>query len=148
MADELSARQLALLYALRAAEVAPGPADLDAIAGASGYSVSSVRTYFSKRLLGVLVTRDEDGAWWVKGALKCSEAAFARRMSQKAGTAAEALATEETWRELVRKLLFEGVRRGYTLSVEERALLGELDGGDGPADRQPSLFDPVDPEGS
>lgn len=122
----LSERQGRLLRALQEVEAAGDPLDLEAVASATGYSVSSIRTYFTKRLEGVLVMRDEAGRWWVRGAITCSEEAFLRRMSQKAGSAAEAVKTEEGWRELVRKLLYEGSRRDYTLSADELHLVEKV----------------------
>ena len=47
-------------------------------------------------------------------------------MSQKVGAASVALRTEGTWRELIRKLLYEGQRRHYTLSREEMDLIADL----------------------
>ncbi|MEM6930262.1 MAG: hypothetical protein AAF602_25200 [Myxococcota bacterium] len=133
----LSERQRQLLRGLQEAERFGGPIDLAALAASTGYSESSIKTYFSKRLLGVLVHRDEDGAFVVRGALRCSEEAFGHRMSQKAQTASEALQSEDDWRELVRKLLREGSRRGYRLSEDEHVLIAELTD-DEPS--QPSLF--------
>lgn len=121
----LSDKQLALLRGLRDLELAARPVDLPALAAATGYSESSIKTYFTKRLEGVLVFRD-DGGWRVRGALRCSEDEFARRMSQKAGAANDALRSEESWRALVRKLLYEGSRRHYTLSREEQELVAQL----------------------
>jgi len=122
----LSERQRRLLVGLREAEQRGGVVDLAGLAAATGYSESSIKTYFSKRLLGVLVHRDEEGRFVARGALRCTEEAFAHRMSQKAQTAGEALQSQESWRELVRKLLREGSRRGYRLSREEKSLVDEL----------------------
>lgn len=122
----LSERQRQLLLGLREAERLGHSLDLAALAAATGYSESSIRTYVSKRLIGVLVHRDEEGRFVVRGALRCTEEAFAHRMSQKARTASEALQSEDDWRELVRKLLREGSRRGYRLSADEHALVQEL----------------------
>ncbi|MEZ4235726.1 MAG: hypothetical protein R3F59_06095 [Myxococcota bacterium] len=80
----------------------------------------------------MLVFREEDG-WRVRGAVRCSHEAFARRMSQKAGTAGEALKTEEAWRAVLRKLLYEGQRRHYRLGREERELMEALRGDERPA---------------
>lgn len=124
----LSDRQKSLLKALRGAEAAGGPVDLDVLVEATGYSAASIRTYFSKKLDGVLVFRLDEG-WEVRGAQRCTEADFARLMTQKAGAAADALNSEESWRRLVRKLLYEGRRRNYQLGPDEaviaRALLPE-----------------------
>ncbi|MEN0065388.1 MAG: hypothetical protein AAGA48_24800 [Myxococcota bacterium] len=140
MAAPLSERQHQLLLDLRQTERDGTPIDVPALAASTGYSESSIRTYISKRLLGALVHRDEDGAFVVRGALRCTEEAFAHRMSQKAQTAAEALQSEDAWRELVRKLLREGSRRGYSLSDDERVLLDELFDDDELGPTQPSLF--------
>lgn len=129
MSDEgegLSDRQLSLLEGLREAERTGHPIDTRSLARRTGYTESSIRTYFTKRLEGVLVFRDEDGQWRAKGAVRCSEEEFARRMSQKAGAANDALRTEEAWRAVVRKLLYEGQRRHYHLSREELELVEEL----------------------
>lgn len=124
--EALSERQAALLEGLRDAEREGRPVDLAGLARASGYNESSIRTYFTKRLEGVLVFREDDGAWRVRGAVRCSEEEFARRMSQKAGAANDALRSEESWRAVVRKLLYEGERRHYRLSREELDLVREL----------------------
>lgn len=137
MAAELSDRQRQLLHGLREAERSGGEIDVSALAAATGYSASSIRTYFSKRLLGVIVHRDEQGRFVARGAVRCSEEAFAHRMSQKAQTAGEALQSQEAWREVVRKLLREGSRRGYRLSADELLLVDELSAAPDP---QPKLF--------
>lgn len=127
--DALSPRQLALLEGLRAAEHAGVHVDVEALAALSGYSASSIRTYFTKKLEGVLVFRDPaDGAggWRVRGAIRCTPEAFARRMSQKAGASSDALRTEDAWRSVLRKLLYEGQRRHYRLSREELELVEAL----------------------
>ncbi|MCB9685356.1 MAG: hypothetical protein H6735_09980 [Alphaproteobacteria bacterium] len=124
--EGLSDRQLSLLEGLREAERSGHPIDVRSLARRAGYTESSVRTYFTKRLEGVLVFRDEEGQWRARGALRCSEEEFARRMSQKAGAANDALRTEEAWRAVVRKLLYEGQRRHYHLSREELELVEEL----------------------
>lgn len=124
--EPLSGKQAALLVGLRDAERAGGRLDLNRLARDTGYSESSIRTYFTKRLEGVLVFRDEHGGWRVRGALRCTEEEFARRMSQKAGAASEALKDVRSWRALVRKLLYEGQRRHYTLSREELDLVADL----------------------
>lgn len=138
MGSTLSDRQRALLVGLQDAERAGGSIDLSGLAAATGYSESSIKTYFSKRLLGVLVHRDDAGGFVARGAIRCSEEAFAHRMTQKAQTAGAALQTEESWRELVRKLLREGSRRGFRLSADEQALIDELV--DEPGPPQTSLF--------
>lgn len=130
MSDEevepLSDKQAALLVGLRDAERAGGKLDLARLARDSGYSESSVRTYFTKRLEGVLVFRDAAGGWRVRGALRCTEEEFARRLSQVAGAASEALKDQRSWRALVRKVLYEGQRRHYQLSREELDLVDAL----------------------
>ncbi|MEQ1568082.1 MAG: hypothetical protein ABMA64_20755 [Myxococcota bacterium] len=123
MSGALRDRQLALLHGLREVERAQGVVDLAALAAATGYSESSIRTYFTKRLEGVLVFRDERGGFGVRGAVRCTEEEFARRMTQKAGAANDALRTEEAWRALIRKLLYEGQRRSYRLGREELELV-------------------------
>lgn len=124
--EVLSERQLRLLEGLRDAERHGRPADPRGLARATGYTESSIRTYFAKRLEGVLVFRDEQGEFQVRGALRTTEEEFARRMSQKAGAANDALRTETAWRAVVRKLLYEGQRRHYHLSREELDLVAEL----------------------
>ncbi len=124
--DPLSERQLQLLEGLRGAERSGRPIDLAGLAERSGYTESSIRTYFTKKLEGVLVFRGEDGEWRARGAVRCSEEEFARRMSQKAGASNDALRTEEAWRAVVRKLLYEGHRRRYTLAREELELVEAL----------------------
>jgi hypothetical protein len=52
-----------------------------------------------------------------------SEEEFARKLSQKAGAANDALRSVEAWRAVVRKLLYEGQRRHYHLSREELDLV-------------------------
>jgi hypothetical protein len=123
---ELSERQTALLIALRELERAGEPVDLHELARRTGYSEASVRTYFTKKLEGILVFRDDDGQWRVRGAVRCTQEQFARRMSQKAGAANDALKSEASWRAVVRKLLYEGQRRHYTLSREELDLIRPL----------------------
>jgi hypothetical protein len=124
--DALSTRQLALLEGLRDAERAGTVVDLPALATRSAYTESSIRTYFTKRLEGVLVFRDEQGGWRVRGAVRCTAEEFAKRMSQKAGAASDVLRDEESWRAVLRKLLYEGQRRHYTLSREEVDLFVQL----------------------
>lgn len=145
MEEPLSDKQLSLLIALRELERSGGAVDFPKLAKATGYSESSVRTYFTKRLDGFIAFRDEAG-WKIRGATRTTEEAFARRLSQKAGSANEALKSETAWRSLVRKLLYEGQRRHYRLSREEMDLIDGL----GPPERerlttdeievQPSLF--------
>jgi hypothetical protein len=128
--EVLSERQARLLEGLREAERHDRPAEPRALARTSGYTESSIRTYFTKRLEGVLVFRDDSeqgqGAWKVRGALRMSEEEFARKLSQKAGAANDALRTVESWRAVVRKLLYEGQRRHYSLSREELDLVAAL----------------------
>jgi hypothetical protein len=124
--EPLSSRQMALLEGLRDAEREGAPLDPAALAERSGYTESSIRTYFTKRLEGVLVFRDEHGGWRARGALRCTSEEFARRMSQKAGAASDVLRTEEAWRAVLRKLLYEGQRRHYRLSREEVDLAAQL----------------------
>ena len=146
MEEPLSQRQTALLIGLREVERSGGPVDLRALARSTGYSESSIRTYFTKRLEGVLVFRDDQGGWRVRGALRCTEEEFARRMTQKAGAASEALKSQDSWRALLRKLLYEGQRRHYTLSREELELVEDLTEPELPRVRtdeiglQPNLF--------
>jgi hypothetical protein len=124
--EVLSERQVRLLDGLREAERHGRPAEPRTLARTTGYTESSIRTYFTKRLEGVLVFRDEQGEWRVRGAVRMSEEEFARKMSQKAGAANDALRTEDAWRAVVRKLLYEGQRRHYHLSREELDLVAEL----------------------
>ena len=124
--EPLSSRQMALLEGLREAEREGVPLDADALAERAGYTASSIRTYFTKRLEGVLVFRDEHGGWRARGAIRCTSEEFARRMSQKAGAASDVLRTEEAWRAMLRKLLYEGQRRHYELSREEVDLAAQL----------------------
>ena len=144
--DLLSERQIRLLEGLRDAERTGKPADPRHLARTTGYSESSVRTYFTKRLEGVLVFREENGEWKVRGAVRMSEEEFARKMSQKAGAANDVLRSEDAWRAVVRKLLYEGQRRHYHLSREELDLVREVTA-DAPRPRvgeeepiQPTLF--------
>ncbi len=130
---------MALLQGLRAFEALDAPVDIAQLAEASGYASASIKTYFSKKLEGVLVFKERDGSWRVRGALKCTERDFARRMSQKAGAAQVALETEEAWRALLRKICYEGHRRGYRLGDEELALVEKLR--PRPRRRQGSLFE-------
>jgi hypothetical protein len=125
MDEPLSERQLQLLIALREVERSGKVVDFAKLAKATGYSESSVRTYFTKRLDGFLAFRDEEG-WRIRGATRTSEESFAKRLSQKAGSANEALRSEASWRALVRKLLYEGQRRHYTLGREELDLIEGL----------------------
>ena len=124
--EPLSTRQLALLEGLRDAERNAFPIDTAVLAERSGYTESSIRTYFTKRLEGVLVFRDEHGEWRARGTVRCTHEEFARRMSQKAGAASDVLRTEEAWRAVLRKLLYEGQRRHYKLSREEVDLAAQL----------------------
>jgi hypothetical protein len=147
MDEALSDKQLQLLIALRELERSGELVDFAKLARATGYSESSVRTYFTKRLDGFVAFRGEDG-WRVRGATRTSEETFAKRLSQKAGSANEALRTQESWRALVRKLLYEGQRRHYQLGPEERELIEGLGGEREVRERlttdeiavQPSLF--------
>ena len=61
-----------------------------------------------------------------------------------AGAAGEALRTEAAWRRVVRKLLYEGQRRHYTLGPDEQGLFQALLPESAAALdlAQPSLFDP------
>lgn len=124
--DVLSERQVRLLEGLRDAERHDRPADPRHLARTTGYTESSIRTYFTKRLEGILVFRDEGGEYRVRGAIRMTEDDFARKMSQKAGAANDALRSVESWRAVVRKLLYEGQRRHYTLSREELDLVADL----------------------
>jgi hypothetical protein len=123
----LSDKQRALLHALREVEAEDRPVEIAELAEKSTYSEASIRTYFTKKLEGVLVFRDIQG-WRVEGALRCAERAFGRHMTQKAGTTADAVKTENAWQMALRKLLYEGLKRGYRPGDEERAILGRLDG--------------------
>ena len=124
---------------LRASEAARQPVDLSQLAQKTGYTLTTIRTYFTKKLEGVLVFR-ERGVWVVRGSRRVSEQAFARRMSQKAGAVPAALADQSTWRELVRKLLYEGQKRGYQLGPQERMLLKQMETPTVPQ-TQPGLFE-------
>jgi len=123
----LSEKQRALLHALRDIEEEDRPVDIPDLAARTSYSEASIRTYFTKKLEGVLVFREASG-WRVEGARRCAERAFARHMTQKAGSAADAVRTEDAWQMAVRKLLYEGLKRGYTLGDDERAVLDRLRG--------------------
>lgn len=139
MSRSLSERERILLMCLRACEAARQPVDLSQLAQKTGYTLTTIRTYFTKKLEGVLVFR-EDGEWVVRGSRRVSEQAFARRMSQKAGAVPAALADQSTWRELVRKLLYEGQKRGYQLGPQERGLLKQMETPTVPQ-TQPGLFE-------
>jgi len=142
----LSDKQRALLHALREVEAEDRRVDIQELAEKSSYSEASIRTYFTKKLEGVLVFRDTQG-WRVEGAMRCAERAFARHMTQKAGSTADAVKTEDAWQMAVRKLLYEGLKRGYRPGDEERAILARLDGviplprRPAPAPSQTKLFD-------
>jgi hypothetical protein len=147
----LSEKQLALFTGLREVERTGAAVDLAALAARTGYTESSIRTYFTKRLEGVFVFRDPAGTFRVRGTLRCSEQEFARRMTQKAGAANDVLRTEESWRAVLRKLLYEGQRRHYQLAREELELIASVTPEDlsppGPSEEilrldlgQPSLF--------
>ncbi len=127
MDEPLSDKQLQLLITLREIERAGEVVDFAKVARATGYSESSVRTYFTKRLDGFLAFRSEDG-WHIRGATRTSEEGFGKRLSQKAGSANGALRTQESWRMLVRKLLYEGQRRHYLLGPEELDLIEAVGG--------------------
>ena len=127
MDESLSEKQLQLLLQLRAIERADAVVDFAKLARATGYTESSVRTYFTKRLDGFLAFREADG-WHIRGAVRTSEEAFGKRLSQRAGVANEALRNQESWRALVRKLLVEGQRRHYVLGPDERELLEAVGG--------------------
>jgi len=122
MADELSDKQVALLIALRELERAGQVVSFPKLAKDTGYSEASVRTYFTKRLEGFIAFRTDDG-WQIRGAVRTTEEAFARRLSQKAASANDALRTQDSWQSLIRKLLYEGHRRHYQLSREELELI-------------------------
>ena len=139
MSRSLSERARILLACLREAEAARQPVDLTHLAQKTGYTLTTIRTYFTKKLEGVLVFR-EAGGWVVRGARRCSEQAFARRMTEKAGAVQAALADQFTWRELVRKLWYEGQKRGYQLGPDERALLKQMETPSVPQ-TQPGLFE-------
>jgi hypothetical protein len=139
MSRSLSERERILLMCLRESEAARQSVDLSQLAHKTGYTLTTIRTYFTKKLEGVLVFR-EDGAWVVRGARRCSEQAFARRMTQKAGAVQAALADQFIWRELVRKLLYEGQKRGYQLGPQERTLLKQMETPTVPQ-TQPGLFE-------
>jgi hypothetical protein len=149
MADDesLSSRQLALLEGLQDAERAGLPVDLVALAARSGYTESSIRTYFTKRLEGVFAFRDERGGWRVRGAIRCTPEEFGRRMSQKAGAASDALRSEDAWRAVLRKLLYEGQRRHYRLTREELELVDQLSPWPtvGVAEPEPPPLPPLEP---
>lgn len=138
MGRALSERERILLQRLRALEASRQLVDLAELAENTGYSLSTIRTYFTKKLEGVLVFRESEG-WVVRGAKQCSERAFAHRMTQKAGAVQTALAEQSTWRELVRKLLYEGQKRGYQLGPQERGLLRQMETPEVPR-TQPGLF--------
>lgn len=147
----LSSKQQALFTGLREAERTGEAVDLALLAVRTGYTESSIRTYFTKRLEGVFVFKDASGAYRVRGTLRCSETEFARRMTQKAGAANDVLRTEESWRAVLRKLLYEGQRRRYRLAREELELIESVTPDDlspaGPSEEglrmeagQPTLF--------
>lgn len=147
----LSEKQLALLTGLREAERTNSAIDIAVLAARTGYTESSIRTYLTKRLEGVFVFRDAAGAYRVRGALRCTEQEFARRMTQKAGAANDVLRTQQSWRAVLRKLLYEGQRRHYQLAREELELIASVTPDDlsppGPSEEvlrldlgQPTLF--------
>ena len=74
MDEPLSDKQLQLLIQLREIERAGALVDFAKLARATGYTESSVRTYFTKRLDGFVAFRDAEG-WRSKGATRTSEVA-------------------------------------------------------------------------
>ena len=136
----LSQRERALWMSLREAEAARAPLDLARLASRTGYAVNTVKTYLSKKLEGVLVFRTEKG-WVVRGAARCSEERFATLMSQKAGVVQRALADVHSWRQVLRKVLYEGQRRGYHIGPHEEVLLESLREQEPPEPLQGSLFE-------
>jgi len=136
----LSKRERSLLVCLREAEAAAAPLDLQRLASRTGYAVNTVKTYLSKKLEGVLVFRTEKG-WMVRGAARCSQERFATLMSQKAGVVQRALADVHSWRQVLRKVLYEGQRRGYHIGPHEEVLLESLREQEAPKPPQGTLFD-------
>jgi hypothetical protein len=139
-ARALSKREHALWMSLREAEGRRAPLDLQRLASRTGYAVNTVKTYLSKKLEGVLVFRTEKG-WVVRGATRCSEERFATLMSQKAGVVQRALADVHSWRQVLRKVLYEGQRRGYHIGPHEEVLLESLREQEAPEPLQGSLFE-------
>lgn len=135
----LSKRERALWLSLKEAEASKAPLDLQRLASRTGYAVNTVKTYLTKKLEGVLVFRTDKG-WIVRGALRCSEERFSALMSQKAGVVQRALADVHSWRQVLRKVLYEGQRRGYHLGPHEEALLDSLREEETPEPAQGSLF--------
>ena len=136
----LSSRERALLMALREAETMRAGLDLTRLASRTGYAVNTVKTYLSKKLEGVLVFRTDEG-WVVRGAARCSEERFSTLMSQKAGVVQRALADVHSWRQVLRKVLYEGQRRGYLIGPHEEVLLESLREQEAPQPQQGTLFD-------
>lgn len=75
-------RQLLLLDALRAHEAAGRPFALDDLVADTGYKLSTLRTYHTKRLRGVFLFDADDGRLEARGLLNISEEAFLRRLDQ------------------------------------------------------------------
>jgi len=125
----LREKEQLLLEALRQRERDGIDASIDGVAADTGYAASTIKTYFSKKLDGFIVTRTERGDYKVRGALDCTEEQFARRMSQKEGdTLRVDLETLSGWRGAVRRLLNEGKRRGYQLGEHEVEMAMDLMG--------------------
>lgn len=81
----------------------------------TGYKPSSVRTYFTKKLQGVLVHRTDGDLWRARGACDCSPAELAELMTQRMATPGVVPKTEAEWRAQLRTLLALGRSRGYRL---------------------------------
>ena len=76
-------RQLRLLDALREREASGVPFELEALVEGTGYKLSTLKTYTTKRLRDTLLFEDEEGLLLVRGAIEISEEAFLRRLGQK-----------------------------------------------------------------
>ncbi len=79
-------RQLRLLEALRQREQRQRPFSLDELVEATGYKLSTLKTYTTKRLRGTLIFEDEQGLLTCRGALAITPEAFLRRLDQRRAT--------------------------------------------------------------
>ncbi len=75
-------RQLLLLDALRAREAAGVQFVLDDLLDDTGYKLSTLRTYHTKRLRGVFIFDDDDNTLTARGVLDISDDAFLRHLDQ------------------------------------------------------------------
>jgi hypothetical protein len=128
MARDLRDKEERLLLALRELETTNELFDEALLAQKTGYKLTTIRTYFSKKLDGFLVSRANDDKWRVSGAITCTDEMFAQRMSQRGSEPQiQLLLGDETeWRQTVQRLLHLGHDRGYRLTEEEAELAMDM----------------------